>query len=792
MQRSHLSCILLFLFCFCLPSFAQVIISGSVSDAETGQLLPAANLQIEGTYRGTITNEDGKFRLETSPPPVTLIITYIGYETKKILIHSESDRQLHITLRPVVLESDPIIVIAEDPAMGIMREVIKRKLEWQKRINTYKADAYTRVILENDSGIVSIAESISETFWDKKQGAREIIKSRRQTGNLKSDDNFAFSSYFPNLYNDDIRIQGSNLIGPTHPKAFDYYEFKLTGKRYLDSTIVFDIEVIPTTKLQPVFVGNISVLDSFYCMIEANLKPDSRTTFFPPPVQDWNLYYKQQFSNFGKEFWLPVDIRVNGDIKFGITGLDIPRIKYKQVGRLTDYQINVMLPDSLYLKKDILTLDTLSVKNDTMFALSKEIVPLSASEENAYEEIDSTDTLEKAFKPTGVLAKLVSISFGNDDNGENNGQGSLLNSLSPQLWFNRVDGLHAGITFKHNFKDNWEYSLTGAYNTDLDKGSFEAGLKYLVGRSRSGWIGLNYSSGSLTRYESETYSRTVASVLPLLAKCDYFDYYWNESVQMETGYRFEKINSIISAAFASEEHSSLSKNNDYNLLGYDFTQRINPEIDEGQLRSLTLTMQYGDNFIPFGLIGQTGAKIAVEYSSPDILNSDFSFTKITGSIDFHINTFLTRRLFPNALNIHITGGVSDGELPVQRFGILDAGLSIFSPFAAFRSVRNSPYEGEDYLALFWEHNFRTVPFELIGLRFLADRNIGILLHGAHGSTHISDQRKKSLDDHYNETGGIHHELGISVNGLLGLFRMDITKQLDTKDFYVGFGLFRWL
>lgn len=792
MPRSHLLCIILFFFYFSLPASAQVIISGSVRDAETGQFLPAANLQIEGTYRGTITNEDGKFRIETSQPRVTLIITYIGYETKKVLVQTESDRELHIMLRPVVLESDPIIVIAEDPAMGIMREVIKRKQEWHQKMNTYKADAYTRVILENDSGIVSIAESISETFWDKKKGAREIIKSRRQTVNLESAENFAFSSYFPNFYNDDIKLQGSNLIGPTHSNAFKYYEFKLTGKRYLDSTIVFDIEVIPITKLQPVFVGNISILDSIFCMIEANLKPYSRTTFFPPPIQEWNLYYKQQFSNFGKEFWLPVDIRINGNIKFGMTGLDFPRIKYRQIGRLTDYQINVELPDSLYRKDDILTIDTLSIKNDSLFALSTEIVPLSTSEVNAYETIDSTETLEKAFKPTGFLAKMASISFGNEDNGEQNGQKNLFSGLSPQFWFNRVDGLHAGVALKRNFMDNWKYSLVGAYNTDLNKGSFEAGLKYSVGRKKVAWIGLDYTLGSSTRYESQTYSRTVASILPLLAKSDYFDYYWKESVKLETGYRFEKINSIISAAFASEEHSSLSKNNDYNLFGYDFTQRINPEIDEGELRSFTLSLHYGEEFIPFGLIGQNGANMAIEYSSPDILNSDFSFTRVTGSIDFHINTFLTRRLFPNTLNIHITGGISDGELPVQRFGILDAGMSIFSPFAAFRSLRNIPYEGEDYFGLFWEHNFRTVPFELVGLRFLVDRNIGILLHGAHGSTRISDHRKRSTDYHYNETEGTHHELGISVNGLLGFFRLDLTKRIDSRNYYVGFGLLRWL
>jgi len=209
-------------------------------------------------------------------------VSYIGYESKQLTISKSNPSIQNILLKPIILESEAIVVTAEDPAMGIMREVIKRKKIWRDNLNTFQANAYSRLVLENDSGIVSISESISEAFWDKNDGPREVIKSKRQTGNMSEEGNFANSSYIPNFYDDDIDINVFNIIGPTNKSAFKYYDYKLIGQRKLDDKIVFDIKLIPTSKLQPTFVGRISVLDEVYAMIDVDLKPND-TILFPPP-----------------------------------------------------------------------------------------------------------------------------------------------------------------------------------------------------------------------------------------------------------------------------------------------------------------------------------------------------------------------------------------------------------------------------------------------------------------------------------------------------------------------------
>ncbi len=117
--------------------------------------------------------------------------------------------------------------------------------------------------------------------------------------------------------------------------------------------------------------------------------------------------YQQQFRGFDGGVWLPVDYRASMEIKISMVGLHFPAIKYDGVTRLSYYQVNVDMPDSLYASKNVLRVDSLAVAQDSSFARLADKVPLSAREQAAYATIDSTVQLEKAFQPTGFLARLL-------------------------------------------------------------------------------------------------------------------------------------------------------------------------------------------------------------------------------------------------------------------------------------------------------------------------------------------------------------------------------------------------
>ena len=80
--------IILFITLMIFPLFSQVTISGSITNAD-GKILPGANIVLEGTSLGIVSDQGGEFTFNISQNDYDksdgkLIITYIGYITKTI------------------------------------------------------------------------------------------------------------------------------------------------------------------------------------------------------------------------------------------------------------------------------------------------------------------------------------------------------------------------------------------------------------------------------------------------------------------------------------------------------------------------------------------------------------------------------------------------------------------------------------------------------------------------------------------------------------------------------------
>ncbi|GAA5521874.1 DUF5686 and carboxypeptidase regulatory-like domain-containing protein [Aliifodinibius salicampi] len=791
--------ILLLLTLVATPTPAQTVIRGTVTDTETGETLPSANISIKNTYRGTISNENGNYTLSIpdSLLPATLIVRYIGYHTLTKPITRETPQQQDLSLQPSVTEMDEIVVTDENPATRIMREVIRRKQQWRQGLNTYQAEAYTRQSLANDTSIVSITESISQVFWDKEQGHREVLKSKRQTANIQSSANFAGVSYLPNLYDDNVDIAGFELMGITHPDALDYYNFKLVDQTSRDDQTVYEIEVIPARKLQPLFRGTAFVLDEEYALLKVDLEPNEVVTF-PRPVKSFNTSYQQQFNNFGRDFWLPIDMRITGDVKVSMIGLNFPLIRFKQLSRVSNYEINTSLPDSLYQQEETFTTDS-TAQSDSLLVQRASAVPLSQAEEEAYANLDSTATLEKAFKPSGFLSRFVD----DEDDEQESDSGSGFNpmqyipgQLMPNGRFNRVDELFAGLKYEVQPFDRLTLRGNGGYSTGYEEWSYGGGLsvRWLNKNSINATVGWDYNARTSTRYTSHIYNPYFTIIPNLLGNDGYFDYYRSE------GYRtFSKWDNFgpdlsLEIGFNSEDHRSLPTTTAYDFLGKSNNYRFNPAINEGRLNSLDLVAGYNINEgYNFGVTGQKYIRFEIEHSS-DKLGSDFNFTRYETRLAWSFPTFYQRRLFPNTLDVGIKAGTFSGDLPYQKMGVIDGALGPISPYGILRAARGRPYEGEQYIALHAEHDFRTIPFEAIGLQPLVERNIGLILFGGAARTwgptasHIPAQSNQTYLP--NGTGGIHWEAGASLNGILGLFRVDIATRIDQPAVLVNVGVAR--
>lgn len=84
-------------------------ITGTVSDAMTGEPVIGANIIIEGTTIGTTSDVSGKFSIEVPGVKSVLIISFIGYNSEKVRYEGQSF--LDIKLMPDITKLEEIVVI---------------------------------------------------------------------------------------------------------------------------------------------------------------------------------------------------------------------------------------------------------------------------------------------------------------------------------------------------------------------------------------------------------------------------------------------------------------------------------------------------------------------------------------------------------------------------------------------------------------------------------------------------------------------------------------------------------
>jgi ferric enterobactin receptor len=84
------------------PSAKKYTLTGIVHDQMTGEVLPFASIQVEGTSIGTATNADGFFTLINVPTDTsTLRVQYVGYGTTRIFLSPESPKKnFSIEIKP--------------------------------------------------------------------------------------------------------------------------------------------------------------------------------------------------------------------------------------------------------------------------------------------------------------------------------------------------------------------------------------------------------------------------------------------------------------------------------------------------------------------------------------------------------------------------------------------------------------------------------------------------------------------------------------------------------------------
>ncbi|MCK5740026.1 TonB-dependent receptor, partial [bacterium] len=90
---------------------AAATVSGFVGDGSTGAALPGANIVIENSQRGTISNTEGHFAITLDPGTYTISASYIGYHiTKKNVTVTNRTNTVTFELTPLILAGQTVSV----------------------------------------------------------------------------------------------------------------------------------------------------------------------------------------------------------------------------------------------------------------------------------------------------------------------------------------------------------------------------------------------------------------------------------------------------------------------------------------------------------------------------------------------------------------------------------------------------------------------------------------------------------------------------------------------------------
>jgi outer membrane receptor protein involved in Fe transport len=90
----------------------KVTLIGTVRDRATNEVLVYANIVIDGTSQGTVTDANGRFSLELTPGSYTIRCAFVGYKTELVPVTLERDAELNMALTAMDVVLQDVTVFA--------------------------------------------------------------------------------------------------------------------------------------------------------------------------------------------------------------------------------------------------------------------------------------------------------------------------------------------------------------------------------------------------------------------------------------------------------------------------------------------------------------------------------------------------------------------------------------------------------------------------------------------------------------------------------------------------------
>ena len=393
MKTKYIKSFLLFLLLGCCISVSAQNIQGVVTDSLTNEPIPYLSVFYEGKGVGSITDNDGNYKVETRKGWNKLTFSAVGYVTKVVNIIPGVTKNLNVRMRPDDIMLDEVVVKPKrekysrknNPAVELMKKVIAHKKNNKLSENDYyQYNKYQKITMSlNDvtpemleKGMykkmpflkdqielceetnkfilpISVDETASQKIYRKHpKSEKTIIKGMSSTG---VNELFATGDMLStvlkdvftdvNIYDNDICLLQYPFISPiSSSDAISFYKFYIMDTTFVDKDKCFHLTFVPNNSQDFGFTGHLYVLaDSSYTVKKCtmNLPKKSGVNFVD------NMDIIQEFEQLPNGEW----VLKTDDMIVEMTLMKIMQgFQIRRTTRYSDYAFDE-LPQQLFKRK---------------------------------------------------------------------------------------------------------------------------------------------------------------------------------------------------------------------------------------------------------------------------------------------------------------------------------------------------------------------------------------------------------------------------------------------------------
>lgn len=240
MNRIIVTFLVYFLFST-ITSAQNIVIEGVIKDSEQKEALPYANIFLKANYFGTISNQNGQFKIIIPEEKGidSLVISYIGYKTQSFSIS-----QIKKTLI-VFLEEDPAtlkeVVITGYTAESIIKRAIE-KISINYFSQSYKFKGFYRVTSKKDNSYIHLSEAIFDIYQSKIDKPKQQFKleKMRAIKDEKASKGIELGLKPNGIYGFDI-VNNSDEVELLNKEGLRLHKFKLEKSEFINGEELYKI-----------------------------------------------------------------------------------------------------------------------------------------------------------------------------------------------------------------------------------------------------------------------------------------------------------------------------------------------------------------------------------------------------------------------------------------------------------------------------------------------------------------------------------------------------------------------